>query len=299
MGTYLNHDVTLVFSEDESYWASQLPEESAGWYSDDDRSDSHDDYSGATTSIRHGNANPDYLKSYGPRISECGRVVRVSSGMYGSFNLKYWEIPNTLISVVSQWDNTQTGDCFFMKTIKAADVETFDWFPGAHRDDYLGSGLEKLEPKFEYDSCISAWSNETWGIWETMRQAAVMEVLPLDIALPLKMVPLDSAKIGPAKAMSRLFMPALTQRHDGVDDYATLLTGEVTEITKEDAIALLQQHGAIIVDKVKQADYILVGANPDDKIVEEAKALDTEIVEADGMFEELVNYKELVNSKGN
>ena len=30
MGTYLNHQVTFIFREGESYWASQLPENSGG-----------------------------------------------------------------------------------------------------------------------------------------------------------------------------------------------------------------------------------------------------------------------------
>lgn len=210
MGTYLNHQLTFIFSEDESHWADQLPEKSSGWYSDDDRADSHDDGEGSTTNIKHGRAHEDYQRQYGPKISKCGRVFQINTGCYGSYNLSTWTIPDTLIAIVSQWDNTQSSDCFLLKTIPAAQVADFDWFPGTYRDEYLGSGIEKLKPKGEFEMDGGQWFIEDWKIWSTMNEAAVMEQLPLDMELPLELVPLEEATIGPAKKVSPLFEPRST-----------------------------------------------------------------------------------------
>lgn len=207
MGTYLNHQLTFIFSEDESFWADQLDPDSDGWYSDDDELDTHGP---ETATIKWDKSHPDFQKQYGARISKCGRVFQVNTGCYGSCNLKSWTIPNTLIAIVSQWDNTQRSDCFLLKTIPAAQVADFDWFPGTYRDEYLGSGIEKLKPKGEFEMDGGQWFMEDWKIWSTMNEAAVMEQLPLDMELPLELVPLQEATIGPAKEVSPLFKPRAT-----------------------------------------------------------------------------------------
>ena len=290
MGTYLNHKLTFIFSEDESYWAQQLPDNSSGWYSDDDRSDTHDNYEGNTVHIKHPKAHPDYQSDYGARISKCGRVFQCDTGMYGSYNLRSWSIPKTLIAIVSQWDNTQCTDCFALKTVMAADVKDFDWFPGAHRDDYLGSRLENLRPQGE-DIDEAQWSQESWGIWATMNQAAVMAQLPMDIELPLQLIPLEAADNSAPKEITPLYVPELVQKHDGVDGYTFVLTGKIEGMTRAEATQLIEQHGGTVVSSVRKGvDSLLVGEKPGSK-VQEAEALGIQIDDVNEMMEELVNFK--------
>ncbi len=289
MGTYLNHQVTFIFSEDESYWASELPDKSSGWYSDEDRSYTHDNYEGSTVDIKHGKAHPDYLASYGPVISKCGRVLQINTGCYGSYNLSSWTIPSSLIAIVSQWDNTQCGDCFVLKTIPAAEVPGFDWFAGSYKADFVGAFLEKLQP--EGIDELGQWNQERWGIWSSMNEAAVMQHTPLDMELPLELIPLSKANIGPAKEVKPLYTPELVQKHDGVEGYTFVLTGKVTGLTREEATALLEQHGGTVVNSVtKEVDCVLAGEKSGSKVAK-AKELGIEILNADDMFEELVNFK--------
>ena len=292
MGTYLNHKLTFIFSEDESYWAQQLPDDSSGWYSDENRSQTRDDYEGTSVRIKHPDTHPDYQKDYGARISKCGRIFQCDTGMYGSYNLRSWSIPNTLIAIVSQWDNTQCGDCFFLKTIPAAEVESFDWFPGAHRDDYLGSGIKNLMPQggeFEFDG--GQWSQESWGIWATMNQAAVMTQLPTDIELPLQLIPLSEADVSAPKENTPLYIPELVQKHDGVEGYTFVLTGKVKGMTRAEATQLIEQHGGTVVTSVRKGvDCLLVGEKPGSK-VQEAEALGIETDDVNEMMKKLANFK--------
>lgn len=283
MGTYLNHQVTFIFSEDESYWASQLDESSTGWCSDDD------DFE-VDTAIRHSGAHEDYLRKFGPRLSKCGRVLQINSGMYGSYNLSTWTIPDTLIAIVSQWDNTQCSDCFLLKTIPAAEVADFDWFPGAYRDEYLGSFIGTLQPKGEFQMDGGQWAAEDWGIWASMNEAAVMTHLPLDIELPLQLVPLSEATIGPVKKVSPPFKPQLASKCEKVDGYTFVLTGKVEGFTRAKATELLQLHGGTVLPKVKEGvDVLLVGEKAGSKL-KEAEALGIQVENAADLLAQLKDF---------
>lgn len=201
MGTYLNHKLTFIFSEDESYWASKLPEGSPGWYSDENYLDT---WGNEEVRIQHTDAHPGYFADYGPKLSKCGRILQINTGCYGSYNLSSWKIPNTLIAIVSQWDNTQCSDCFLLKTILAKNVCDFNWFPGAYKNEYLGDHINKLAPKNQY---IDSAGFDSWGVWATMNEAAVMQQTPIDIELPVNLIELSTAKIGPPKELIPLYEP--------------------------------------------------------------------------------------------
>lgn len=264
MGTYLNHQATFIFSDNQSEWANRLPSKSAGWYSDESEYDSHDDWNGSTVSIKHGDAHPDYIKDYGVKISECGRAVKVQTGCYGSYNLGTWSIPNTLIAIVSQWDNTQCADCFVLKTVLAKDVPEFNWFPGTYKDEYVGPFINKLKPDHESLGIDTAqWSNNEWGIWAAMNEAAVMAHMPIDAALPINWLPLEQATLVSSNSIQQLFTPKLVRIDPDTEGYTFVLTGNVEGFKKEEAIELLKSHGAIVVDTVnEEVDAVLVGANP-------------------------------------